>query len=835
MMFFLNFLIKLSILSIVLLFLRLPILNPILIFLFFFLLIFVFTGEIRRFNKYSFVLSIISIIIFSFSFFFSFPKIHEGHNYLIFVEDDSKELKKALPENIYELAKERFNLKYPEELQCDKEIYGCWRFFGDIKRPFSFSADGFWQKTDMSRIVYEISSNELLKSRTGFLNTLAPNGDTISNWYSDRFSNKNPNRKDAPYFVKWRFPENAKGKLCTKGNIAKKINNKNFIFEFNSNINCITLNKNILPIELIGLQFDQNDSFSVSYDLSNKLNTFKIVVLLVKILSCLIFVFSWIKPRYNFALPIYGISFLSNFVWGGEKLFQSHYYLFLDGVGDPLLHWGFGKWITESIKLGNLYEAFLGVENIYYFMPGYRYFRSLEMVIFGESSILTYFSVILMPSLLYFILRKFLPALHSLISIIILLIIVPSYAESVSHYPESIGYFFALLGIIFGITNSESNDDIFKNIFLCSFFFGLSIFVRPNLLPASLLFIAGFLAFSKPFPNYKVFIFSALGIAPAFFPLMHNLFFGNEFVILTKAATIKENILAPPGYWSQAFFALINGDWNNEKLIYILNHFARYILGPGGIILLLSIIMLTILTPILLVLKRFQNFIRLLYENFNKNLILLSLYWLGLQIMLIFYHPANRYAVMSALISLVIFIVIAINSTFRKHGKLTKKINFFEEKELLNYPKDFTSKIVQIWPLGKFPFASGTFCSVFFFILGYYINLRLGWEYTLLLSILLIFLGLWFTKKYIGQNINSDPKEVVIDEAAGQLIASASAGINIYLHLLSFLLFRFFDITKLGPIKFIENKGGAFGIIFDDVLAGIFSALIILFIINFLI
>ena len=124
---------------------------------------------------------------------------------------------------------------------------------------------------------------------------------------------------------------------------------------------------------------------------------------------------------------------------------------------------------------------------------------------------------------------------------------------------------------------------------------------------------------------------------------------------------------------------------------------------------------------------------------------------------------------------------------------------------------------------------------MFFFILGYYINLRLGWGYTLLLSILLIFLGLWFTKKYIGQNINSDPKEVVIDEAAGQLIASASAGINIYLHLLSFLLFRFFDITKLGPIKFIENKGGAFGIMFDDVLAGIFSALIILFIINFLI
>ncbi len=153
----------------------------------------------------------------------------------------------------------------------------------------------------------------------------------------------------------------------------------------------------------------------------------------------------------------------------------------------------------------------------------------------------------------------------------------------------------------------------------------------------------------------------------------------------------------------------------------------------------------------------------------------------------------------------------------------------------MNYPKNFISFIVQIWPLGVFPFASGTFCSIIFSIIGYYVNLFFGWEYTLSLSVLIILLGLWSTKKYIGNNLKSDPKEVVIDEAAGQLIASASAGINIYLHLLSFVLFRFFDITKLGPIKFIENKGGAFGIIFDDVLAGIFSALIILFIINFLI
>ena len=39
----------------------------------------------------------------------------------------------------------------------------------------------------------------------------------------------------------------------------------------------------------------------------------------------------------------------------------------------------------------DFYEAFLGVENVYYYMPGYRYFNTLEMIIFGESSILSYF------------------------------------------------------------------------------------------------------------------------------------------------------------------------------------------------------------------------------------------------------------------------------------------------------------------------------------------------------------------------------------------------------------------------------------------------------------
>ena len=141
--------------------------------------------------------------------------------------------------------------------------------------------------------------------------------------------------------------------------------------------------------------------------------------------------------------------------------------------------------------------------------------------------------------------------------------------------------------------------------------------------------------------------------------------------------------------------------------------------------------------------------------------------------------------------------------------------------------KHLVSFIVKIWPLGLFPIAPGTFCSLFFMIFGYYINITFGWQYTLITSLTLLIIGLWSTKKYIGKNINSDPKEVVIDEAVGQLIASAAAGVNIYLNILSFFLFRFFDILKPSFVHHSQNIPFGVGILADDILSGLLTCLIV--------
>jgi phosphatidylglycerophosphatase A len=90
-------------------------------------------------------------------------------------------------------------------------------------------------------------------------------------------------------------------------------------------------------------------------------------------------------------------------------------------------------------------------------------------------------------------------------------------------------------------------------------------------------------------------------------------------------------------------------------------------------------------------------------------------------------------------------------------------------------------------------------------------------------------LGYFLCEAHIKIYNKKDPSEVVIDEFGGQfivLLATIDTDNNYYIALslfLSFVLFRFFDITKIGPIKKTEKLKGGYGIMADDILAGIFA------------
>lgn len=85
--------------------------------------------------------------------------------------------------------------------------------------------------------------------------------------------------------------------------------------------------------------------------------------------------------------------------------------------------------------------------------------------------------------------------------------------------------------------------------------------------------------------------------------------------------------------------------------------------------------------------------------------------------------------------------------------------------------------------------------------------------------------------KIIGKK---DPSSVVCDEIAGFLTAFFLIPFTAFNAILVFLLFRFFDILKPYPIRYIERFEGGLGIVLDDLMAGVYANISALTIINIL-
>jgi phosphatidylglycerophosphatase A len=99
------------------------------------------------------------------------------------------------------------------------------------------------------------------------------------------------------------------------------------------------------------------------------------------------------------------------------------------------------------------------------------------------------------------------------------------------------------------------------------------------------------------------------------------------------------------------------------------------------------------------------------------------------------------------------------------------------------------------------------------------------------------FVGLWATKSYTDMTGVEDPSEVVIDEVVGMWIAmlpvsigAAVAGAGILAlypgWIAAFFLFRLFDIVKLGPVRWADDRNDALGVMLDDVFAGIAAGIV---------
>ena len=136
---------------------------------------------------------------------------------------------------------------------------------------------------------------------------------------------------------------------------------------------------------------------------------------------------------------------------------------------------------------------------------------------------------------------------------------------------------------------------------------------------------------------------------------------------------------------------------------------------------------------------------------------------------------------------------------------------------------------VSVFGIGYIRIAPGTFGSLFAILVWYIsiIFLNIYFFYTI---IIIVFIFSFKAINIYLRNVNKDdPSEVVVDEFIGQSLPLIFLlQFNVYEVLLAFSSFRLFDIFKIYPVNKVENIKGANGVIMDDVVAGIYSLIIIM-------
>lgn len=135
-------------------------------------------------------------------------------------------------------------------------------------------------------------------------------------------------------------------------------------------------------------------------------------------------------------------------------------------------------------------------------------------------------------------------------------------------------------------------------------------------------------------------------------------------------------------------------------------------------------------------------------------------------------------------------------------------------------------KMLTTWfGLGYVPVAPGTAASIAGVVLSFILAPFSFWYLAVLVVLFAVgVIGSTQLEKEIGE---SDPRFAVIDEVVGVMVALAGLPVTFPIAICGFFLFRAFDMFKIYPINKFESLPGGWGIMMDDIMAGLYTNIVL--------
>ena len=264
----------------------------------------------------------------------------------------------------------------------------------------------------------------------------------------------------------------------------------------------------------------------------------------------------------------------------------------MDGGDDGLFYTGVGRQILDHLVHGNVAAALIGGEKVYYYGgPGLRYFRALEMLVFGDTNLGYLSLVLLLPMIVLGLFRRYLTdALAWPLALVFVVIPVGQifgstfldYAKWAARgFADPAAHIMLVWGVLVVVGARAGPPNRVANAAAGALLMALAIFTKPIVAPMAGIVLGGAGLVALWTGQWRRVVGLCIGFLPVLLMPAHNLYFGHEFVLLSTNADLPSLLVMPPSAWLSALSELMHLNLAGPHLHAALKEVGMWLSGSG--------------------------------------------------------------------------------------------------------------------------------------------------------------------------------------------------------------------------------------------------------------
>jgi hypothetical protein len=431
----------------------------------------------------------------------------------------------------------------------------CWRNAILPEHTFAFSGDAFFRDPPEARVVDRLEIDGQASAR------IAAAYAFNASWY---FWRENPNRIAPAWYLAITLPRQLAGsRVCSRGAVYWE-SERSWLTTGETEI-C----KEVLPVHA-GTRiwaFDTGASPALALRLDQSAALVALDASLRAALLGLLASIAWLTLKPDWPRAARATAWCAASVALIASVAPAFFTLPLTVANehDALVYRGLGYDIAQSAAQGRWTDALRGGEDVFFFMPGMRYFRALELTFFGDTSLATLLAAGLLLPLLwrlaylalerrgiaFFYVLACLPILSRLCSL------------AAKGYGEAIGFLALLAGVVVfarAASRAEPREASLAELWMSFALVSVGAWVRPNFALVVAVMALIYLRALAPAVRWRTSALVLSGSLLVLAPALHNLYFGERLVPFTL--TLKGDSLRV----DLADYAGMLGEWTRGTL-----------------------------------------------------------------------------------------------------------------------------------------------------------------------------------------------------------------------------------------------------------------------------